>query len=187
MADNIEYVMIYQKSGLPIFSKCFSDFCMLNAKEPALLSGFLTALESFSLELVGKERDNTLESITMGNTTMKFKKTLPTGHSIVLGVKKDNKKMVEEVFDAIAKLIEKEYKNQDWSTITEDFGEEFEPLLYEKVLVPILNHYGGFHDQCKLGENCAIKTIAQPTKKSSIWARIRGNYQILKEKMKKKM
>ena len=58
----IEYLMIYQPNGLPIFSKCFGGFCQLNAKDDALLSGFLHALETFPSLIGGEE----LNQLTLG-------------------------------------------------------------------------------------------------------------------------
>jgi hypothetical protein len=42
----LEYLMVYTSSGLPIYSKCYGTFCKTAFKEPELLSGFLSALET---------------------------------------------------------------------------------------------------------------------------------------------
>ncbi len=76
----LSYLLVYRDSGLPIYSKCFSGFCGVAMKEPALLTGFLTAIQSFSLEFVcPSTRDpGSLEAITMGETIMRFSTTKPS-------------------------------------------------------------------------------------------------------------
>lgn len=48
----LEYILIYQESGLPIYSKCYSTMCGFLAKDSALLAGFLSALENFVIEMM---------------------------------------------------------------------------------------------------------------------------------------
>ena len=38
----LEYLIVFQQSGLPIFSKCFGDFCGVLLVDETLLSGFLS-------------------------------------------------------------------------------------------------------------------------------------------------
>ncbi len=67
----LEYIIIYQDSGLPIYSKCFSSLCGFLAKDSALLSGFLSAIESFVTEMIGTNNTNDcLKSLEMKNSIM---------------------------------------------------------------------------------------------------------------------
>jgi hypothetical protein len=176
---NLEYLMIYQQSGLPIFSKCFKGFCALSAQEPALLSGFLTALQSFSNQ-VTQSSTSSLEAVKMGPTVMRFSQVLPSGHNIVIGLTEDSPTMAKEIFDGIQGFILREYHDTNWMVITTDFGEEFGRKLIEQVLSPLFHTKGGFEDTCPLGESCAMKAIpSDPQERLSIWGRLKKNYRRL--------
>ena len=74
----LEYIVIYQDSGLPIYSKCYSGFCGLLAKKDALFSGFLSALENFTKEMIGNTKENeSLQAIEMQDSIMRFYRTFP--------------------------------------------------------------------------------------------------------------
>ncbi|MHA1228857.1 MAG: hypothetical protein ACTSPV_19200 [Candidatus Hodarchaeales archaeon] len=181
----LEYLMLYRRSGLPIYSKCYQGFCKVNAQDPALLSGFLSALETFSLNISGTN-DTKLEAIKMGNTIMRFSRTLPKGHSIVVGLSEDNEKLANDIFNAVSDLLEKRFKDVDWDLVTTDFSKEFEKALLEDVLIPELHDYGGFEDNCPLGDKCPMKTLPHyAQQKKSIWSNIKSTYQGLWSRMKK--
>jgi hypothetical protein len=66
MMNLLKYIVIYQDSGIPIFSKCYSGFCGLIARNNTLLSGFLSALENFIKEMIGNTDENEcLEAVEM--------------------------------------------------------------------------------------------------------------------------
>ncbi len=174
---NLEYLMIYQASGLPIFSKCFKGFCSLNVKDPMLLSGFLTALQTFSTQLTpnGSDTESSLEAMKIGPTVMRFSKVLPSGHNVVLGLSEDSPSIARDIFDGIETFIRTDYADTNWAIIDTRFGEEFGESLVAKVLAPLFHTKGGWADTCPLGDACAMKTL--PTvKKISIWKAIKEKY-----------
>ncbi|MHA2109276.1 MAG: hypothetical protein ACW99R_16340, partial [Candidatus Hodarchaeales archaeon] len=116
---NLEYLMVYQASGLPIFSKCFKGFCTLNAKDPMLLSGFLTALQSFGAQITndGSGSSSSLEAVKIGPTVMRFSKVLPSGHNVVIGLSEDSPSMARDIFDGIDTFIRNEYADTNWTII----------------------------------------------------------------------
>ncbi|MFX0183944.1 MAG: hypothetical protein ACFE95_12745 [Candidatus Hodarchaeota archaeon] len=184
--SDLDYLMIYLDSGIPIYSKCYSGICGIAAKDPALLTGFLTALENFATEFFSesKNEDNSpLEAITMGKTILRFKKTLPTGHSLALGLKKDDLKLANDIFDAVESLLEEKYRYQNWDLIDENFGKEFEQALLNEALMPALHMHGGFEDNCPKGDNCPMKT--SPTQKKTIWTILKEKYQKIWSRMKR--
>ncbi len=83
----LEYLMVYTQAGFPIYSRCYGDFCKTAFKNPELLSGFLSALETIPLTLGDGLK---LDAIQMGPTQMRFAKTTPSGHSIVVGLSDDD-------------------------------------------------------------------------------------------------
>lgn len=177
----LEYLLIYQPSGLPIWSKCFGNTCMQAMKEPMLLTGFLAALETFSTEI---DSDSKLEAIKMGKTIMNFKRTLPSGNSIVIGADKEDIKMVNSVFDALQTLLETNYKDTNFDMLdTEIFSKQFESDLLNNTLLNALHNHGGFTDTCTGGDNCLMKTTPIQAKKRKIWNAIKDTYSKMKEKM----
>ncbi|MHA1978473.1 MAG: hypothetical protein ACW98F_15080 [Candidatus Hodarchaeales archaeon] len=183
---NLEYLMIYQASGLPIFSKCFKGFCSLNAKDPIMLSGFLTALQSFSSQMIGDggETSSTLEAVKIGPTVMRFSKVLPSGHNIVIGLSEDSPSMAKEIFDEIDSFIRENYADTKWAFIDTTFGETFGDMLIKNVLAPLFHTKGGWADTCPLGDACAMKALpVEPTQeKVSIWGAIKKKYRSLWKK-----
>ncbi|TFG33709.1 hypothetical protein EU527_07030 [Candidatus Thorarchaeota archaeon] len=182
MAD-LEYLMVYTESGLPIYSKCFGTFCKTAFKNPELLSGFLSALQTLPLTI---STDLSLDSVRMGPTEMRFSRTTPSGHTIVAGLHEDNKEVAVKVFDEVSKILGSErFVNIDWSFISSDIMEEFETQLLKSALVDALHDHGGFEDQCPLGDNCPIHTNAlqYKTKRVKVWEMIKGKYASMKAKM----
>ncbi|MFW9854697.1 MAG: hypothetical protein ACFFFG_06535 [Candidatus Thorarchaeota archaeon] len=183
----VSYLLVYRKSGLPIYSKCFSGFCGIAMKEPSLLTGFLTAVQSFSTELVSSDSSNSgnLEAITMGETIMRFNTTTPSGHRIVVGLREDKPKVAEEIFKAVSHVLETKYSDQNWDLIRDaEFNHEFENALHEDALTPALLNVGGFHDNCPMGDNCLFRTLpTESSQKKSIWQLIKTKIQFMRDKL----
>ncbi|MHA2389090.1 MAG: hypothetical protein ACXACW_10250 [Candidatus Hodarchaeales archaeon] len=183
---NLEYLMVYQASGLPIFSKCFKGFCTLNAKDPMLLSGFLTALQSFGAQITndGSGSSSSLEAVKIGPTVMRFSKVLPSGHNVVIGLSEDSPSMARDIFDGIDTFIRNEYADTNWTIIDTIFGEKFGELLVNNVLAPLFHNKGGWEDTCPLGDACAMKAlpVESTEEKISIWGAIKERYRSLWKK-----
>lgn len=178
----IEYLMIYQPSGLPIFSKCFGGFCKAAVTDDILLSGFLSALEIFPPAIGG----GSLKAVDMGETQFIFRKTHPSGISVVVGLtEKADRQVAQEVFNEIQSLLEDKYSNIKWDEIIQEAFEEFRKDLYENTLVRVLHKYGAFEDRCPRGVRCLMHTKATDTDKRSIWGRFRGVYNKIRSMMKK--
>ncbi|TFG07083.1 hypothetical protein EU522_01055 [Candidatus Thorarchaeota archaeon] len=177
----LDYLLVYTQAGLPIYSKCFGTFCKAAFQNPELLSGFLSAIETIPASL---QSDLSLESIKMGNTEMRFSKTTPDGHSIVVGLTEDSPEVAEKIFSGVSKtMAEARFRNVDWSIITQDLMEDFKDELLNHTLVDVLHEYGGFEDQCPLGDKCPIHTNAVISRRQRIWSAIRITYSKMKEKM----
>jgi hypothetical protein len=179
----LEYLMVYTEAGLPIYSKCYGSFCKTAFKNPELLSGFLSAIQTLPMTI---STDLTLESIKMGPTEMKFSRTVPTGHSVVIGVGEDAPDVADKVFEAVADILTTDqFRNVDWSVISSDIMDAFEEELLENSLVEALKEHGGFEDQCPLGDKCPIHTTAiqYKTRRGKVWSMIKGKYEALRRKM----
>lgn len=176
--------MIYTKGGLPIYSKCYGMFCKTAFKEPELLAGLLSAIETIPQTIGG---GLSLDVIKMGPTQMRFSKTTPSGHSIVIGLSEDNQEIAEKIFSAVSDILGKdEFANADWGLISKEIMAAFEEELLSNSLVNALHDHGGFADQCPLGDQCPIHTNAFASRRTIIWIAIKGKYAALKERMAQK-
>ncbi|UCH04476.1 MAG: hypothetical protein JSW05_13080 [Candidatus Thorarchaeota archaeon] len=177
----LEYLLIYTQSGLPIYSKCYGTFCRAAFKNPELLTGFLSAVETIPLTI---SSDFSLQSVKMGNSEMRFTKTTPGGHSVVIGLGEDAPDVANEVFSAVSETLASErFVNQDWSIISAELMASFEDELLKSSLPRALHDYGGFEDQCSMGDQCLIHTNASQSRAQRIWGAIKDKYAVLKKKM----
>jgi hypothetical protein len=179
----LEYLLVYTEAGLPIYSKCFGSFCKTAFQNPELLSGFLSALQTLPLTI---SPDLSLESVKMGPTEMRFSRTTPSGHSIVVGLGVDSRKLAETIFDSISAILESEtFAKVDWNVISSDIMEAFENKLLRSALVDALHDEGGFKDQCPLGDKCPIHTNAfqYRNRRERIWEAIKEKYAAMRAKM----
>jgi hypothetical protein len=177
----LEYLLIYTQSGLPIYSKCYGTFCKTAFKQPELLTGFLSAIETIPLTLAG---GMSLQSVKMGTTEMKFSKTTPGGHSVVIGLSEDAPEVANEVFEAVSKALAAErFRDVDWTHISTELMEAFQAELLNNTLPEAMHDYGGFEDRCTLGAMCPIHTTATKSRASRIWGSIKGKYAAMKQRM----
>ena len=177
----LEYLLVYTQSGLPIYSKCYGTFCKKAFKQPELLTGFLSAIETIPLTL---SNGMSLQSVKMGETEMKFSKTTPAGHSVVIGISEDAQDVANEVFAAVSRTLRLEkFKDADWDHISSDIMEAFEHELLNNALPGAMLEHGGFEDSCTLGDMCPIHTNAEKSRASRIWGAIKGKYTALKQRM----
>lgn len=182
----LEYLMVYTESGLPIYSKCYGTFCKTAFKNPELLSGFLSALQTLPLTL---SSELSLDAVTMGPTQMRFSKSTPGGQSIVVGLGEDKPEVAEIIFKAVSGILASEqFLTVDWSFITSDLMNAFEEKLLQSTLVDALHDYGGFEDKCSLGDQCPIHTNAllYKTRREKVWGLIKGKYAAMRERMRGK-
>lgn len=173
--------MVYTESGLPIYSKCYGNFCKTAFKEPELLSGFLSAIETIPPTLGS---GLSLESIQMGPTQMRFSKTTPAGQSVVIGLSENKPEVAEAVFQAVNDVLSRpRFQDVEWTHVTGKAMNDFENELLNDALPEALHSHGGFSDQCPLGDQCPIHTTAYESTRSKIWGAIKGKYAALKRKM----
>ncbi len=177
----LEYLMIYTTAGLPIYSKCYGTFCKAAFANPELLTGLLSAIETIPPTL---SEGLFLQAVKMGSTDMRFSKTFPGNHTIVVGLSADVPEMADVVFEAVNKALQTEpFKSIDWSLITGEDTKKLEAYLINKVLPEALHDYGGFKDECPLGDQCPLHTVGPTSTRQKIWGVFREKYRMLREKM----
>ena len=135
----IEYLIILQSSGIPIYSKCWGNFCAVLTVDDTLLSGFLSAITSMPKML--NQSNSTLSSVEMGFSKLLFGYTSPSGHIIVGGFRREeiNDKSLIEVnkfFTQIENFLETNYQNTKWHLMSDEAEKAFEEKLLFSVVYP---------------------------------------------------
>ena len=88
-----------------------------------------------------------LESVKMGSTEMRFSKTTPTGHSVVIGLGEDSPDIAEDIYREVSKILAGDrFANVDWTYMTSELMDAFEKELLETALVDAMHDHGGFTD-----------------------------------------
>lgn len=175
--------MVYTEAGLPIYSKCYGTFCKTAFKNPELLSGFLSALQTLPLTM---SSEMSLDSVRMGPTEMRFSRTTPTRHTIVVGLGEDSADLANKIFDAVAGVLAMDkFATLDWTMISSDMMNDFKEELLKTALVDALHEHGGFEDKCELGDQCPLHTNASQntTRRGKIWSLVKDKYASMRAKM----
>ena len=193
----LEYFIIFQKSGLPIFSKCFGDFCQVLLVDDIILSGFLSALTTMPA-MFGKDR-NKLNAVEIGYTKLLFNHTTPSGHTICLGfkfeeevVKKDER--IDELFKKIEFFIEETHKNVNWPITPKTQILKIENELIDTIITPwvkIDEHYKTHGPNCTMSvESDLYRGENDSGMKEPIWKRLKEAFanrrQMLKDQLSEK-
>ena len=134
----LEYFIILQKSGLPIYSKCWGTFCSVLSVDDALLSGFLSAITTMPQMLI---QSTNLNAVEMGFSKLLFNYTTPTGKIIIGGFRREeitNKSMkkINDFFVQLSNFLENDYKDTSWDFLTDDEKIDFEKDLLNKIILP---------------------------------------------------
>jgi len=147
----LEYFIVFQKSGLPIFSKCFGDFCAILLVDDLVLTGFLSALTSMPA-MFGTNTE--LDAIEIGYSKLHFNYTTPSGHTICLGFKNEKglskrSDLIDDLFKKITDFVEVKHKDKEWAILK---AAEIRAIEYELintvitpccVIDPIYKDHGG--------------------------------------------
>lgn len=149
----LEYLIILQQSGLPIYSKCWGNFCSVLVVDDTLLSGFLSAITSMPKML---NQNTELSAIEMGFSKLLFNYTTPTGHIICGGFRREeiNDKVMPEIngfFSQISDFLEQDYKNTKWQNVSDETMKEFENTLLTTIVEPWFHTVSSEHhsdDMC---------------------------------------
>jgi hypothetical protein len=175
----LEYLIVFQNTGVPIYSSCYAGFCANNAYDDSLLTGFLSALTSMPAVL-GKH-DDALHSVELGYTKLNFSHTTPSGHVICAGVEKTTivpehtQHEVEELISKINDLLEGEYKQTNWAMVSQEDRASFEHTMKHGVIEPTLAIFQD-KDVCK-HHGCPLDTDQLVNDEDiPIWEKVEQNY-----------
>ncbi|MFW9780197.1 MAG: hypothetical protein ACFFE8_15215 [Candidatus Heimdallarchaeota archaeon] len=167
MPATLRFILIYREDGIPIYAKCYTEFCSSLFTDTARLTSFLSSLEIMSRKVSGNQP---ISSMLMGNITIKFFKSLPSCHSVVLGLESHNEELFDGLFQAISILLEQKYPDKDWSIVDRAFNAEFSSSIVKNALMPVFHGFEITHDECELGTACPLYIIGSLNKgDKSIW------------------
>ena len=180
----LDFLVIFHKDGLPIYSRCYSEVCSIFIKNNVLLSGFLSAIVSFP-EALG-ENKNDLKSIKLGKTDMYFSYGSGNDLVYVVGVKNDKinnfqKELIDFSMSELNKIFLK-YSVKNWSVIPD----EIYAILEESINSKVVNHWfktTNTHDSCPAGDNCPFHTVSKHgRRKLRIWDSFKQVYSKIRER-----
>lgn len=175
MTDKLRFLLIYREDGIPIFTKCYSNFCSHLFDDSARLTTFLSFLEIMGRKISGGQP---VSSIQMGDITVKFTKSLPSCHSIVFGIESQNEELFNALFQSVSILLEIKYPDKDWSIVERAFNEEFGKSIVKNALLPAFHGFDVTHGECDLKEECPLHIINTSEREDkTIWARLRETAQ----------
>ena len=182
---NLEYLIIFQQSGLPVYSKCYGGFCSTLNRDETLLSGFLAALSELP-KMFGQE--TSIQSIDMGSSKLAFSRTKSNNFIICIGyplaeVSSENTHLVQRLFLDIEHILEEYIKNTKVNDMSDTESNRIENALLNKILNPWfkITHT---NDSCPLGDNCPLMVTKKTEgRKVKIWNKLKDVYGSIKVRM----
>jgi hypothetical protein len=180
----LDFLIIFNQSGLSIYSKCFSDICSVFIKNDLLLSGFLSAITTFPQSLGYTDKD--LKSLDLGKSRMYFSYSRNSNVVFVIGINKDSiqfnkSRLIDTSMNELQLIFNENFKDNDWSVTKEEVYYELEKEINEKIV----NHWfreTKSHNNCPLGDNCPFDVASkQGRRKSSFWSSLKNLYNSFKE------
>ncbi|MCY3414545.1 MAG: hypothetical protein INQ03_23050 [Candidatus Heimdallarchaeota archaeon] len=189
---NLDYLLIYQADGIPVYSRCFGHFCNSLMRDDILFSAFLSALSIYadaggdsdftSIDFEGQDLninlslDGLISTLDIGKTRLIFFKEQKKDLFYVAGfpLKKFDlefkRDYINNLFDDLEVFFDNEYTNIDWSSLVGAEFEEFEENLLQKVIYPWMKENKSPHS-CMMGENCPMRVAltGELNEKTTIW------------------
>lgn len=190
---NLEYLIIFKKDGIPIYSRCFGHFCGVLMRDNVILSGFLAALTAVgkdhlgeSIQFEGKEmklefsKDGNLNNLIVGDTRLYFFYVQIDDYYIAAGFPAtsfdttDEKsfQIVDNLLEKISVFLNKNYKDQNWQIISNNDFMIFENKFLTDTIYPWMKKYKSSHT-CMMGKNCALRAAMQQSKGETLIEKIR--------------
>ncbi|UCG01487.1 MAG: hypothetical protein JSW11_17950 [Candidatus Heimdallarchaeota archaeon] len=135
---SLEYVIICQNSGQPIYAKCWGNVCGMLGKKDELMTAFLAALST--MPTMFAESDNQLHNMSIGSLKLMFCHT-ESQNIISLAFPENNvnentMEIIEALFEDIEQFLNKDYQETPWDRLNDPKVQLFEKELLKKVIHP---------------------------------------------------
>jgi peroxiredoxin Q/BCP len=176
---NLEYLIIYEDSGQPIYSRCWGNVCGLLGKKDELMSAFLAAVST--MPGMFAESDKKVHSMSIGSLKLLF---FYTKFDDVIcaafkegDVTAESMEIISDLFDGVSHLLDEEYQDAPWDRLNHPKVQAFEKELLSKIIYPWF-HIASPIDGRSHDEDCPLcmPTILSMDKKLPIWGRIKNTY-----------
>ncbi|MFX1283696.1 MAG: hypothetical protein ACFFB5_08575 [Promethearchaeota archaeon] len=154
---HLEYIIICQNSGQPIYTKCWGNVCGMLGKKDELMTAFLAAIST--MPRMFAESDRKVHSMSIGSLELLFSYT-ESENIICLAfpmrdVNKNTMGIVNNLFKDISQLLDEDFSKTPWDRLNDPKVLLFEKELLKKAIHPwfhlVLANNGAKHE-----ENCPI-------------------------------
>ncbi|MFX0124022.1 MAG: hypothetical protein ACFFAE_10310 [Candidatus Hodarchaeota archaeon] len=154
---SLEYIIICQNSGKPIYAKCWGNVCGMLGKKDELMTAFLAAVST--MPGMFAESDKKVQNMSIGSLKLLFCYTkleniiclaFPEDH-----VNNNTMKAINGLFQKITQLIDEDFQETPWDRLNDSKVKAFEKELLNKVIHPwFYDVYPDGEDNHE--ENCPI-------------------------------
>lgn len=130
--ENLEYMIIFHRNGLPIFSKNFSKDSNMSIEKNNLLAGFLSAITTFPLAIGYNNKD--LKSLYIAKSKLSFRYT-KNDIVIVIAIKNDERMnnadfcFIDLLLNDMQLFVENEFKDENWELVKIEIRKKFNDQL----------------------------------------------------------
>jgi peroxiredoxin Q/BCP len=176
---NLEYLMIYEDSGQPIYSRCWGNVCGLLGKKDELLTAFLAAVST--MPGMFAESGTRVHSMSIGSLRLLFFYTKEDNVICAAFQEKDvnteTMEIINTLFDEISQLLDEEFRDAPWEKLNDPLVQAFEKKLLSNIIYPWFHVAspidGSSHDaDCPL----CMPSLLSTDKKLPLWGRIENSY-----------
>jgi len=154
---SLEYVIICQDSGQPIYTKCWGNVCGMLGRKDELMTAFLAAVST--MPRMFAESDKKVQSMSMGSLKLLFCYT-KSGNIICLAfpekdINKNAMEVINKLFQEITDLLDEDFQETPWDRLNDPKVKSFEKELLKKIIHPWFYNIYPANDE-KHEKNCPI-------------------------------
>ncbi|UCG01488.1 MAG: peroxiredoxin [Candidatus Heimdallarchaeota archaeon] len=176
---NLEYLIIYEDSGQPIYSRCWGTVCGLLGKKDELLTAFLAAVST--MPGMFAESDTKVHSMGIGSLKLLFFYT--KSENVICAAFKEGEinneamETINTLFNSISYLLDEKYQETPWDRLNDPKVQAFEKELLSKIIYPWF-HVASPADGSSHEDDCplCLPTITTSNKELPVWGRIKNSY-----------
>ncbi|MFX0013028.1 MAG: peroxiredoxin [Promethearchaeota archaeon] len=134
----LEYLIIYQDSGQPIYSRCWGNVCGMLGKKDELLTAFLAAVST--MPGMFAESETKVQSMSIGSLKLLFYYT--RSENIICAafrerdVDTEAMKVINNLFKGVSQLLDEKYQETPWERLNDPKVRAFEKELHSNVIYP---------------------------------------------------
>ncbi|MFW9905421.1 MAG: peroxiredoxin family protein [Candidatus Thorarchaeota archaeon] len=176
---NLEYLIIYEDSGQPIYSRCWGNVCGMLGKKDELLTAFLAAVST--MPGMFAESNTKVHSMSIGSLKLLFFYTEVDNVICAAFKEKDvdteTMEIIETLFEGISELLDEEFRDAPWDKLNDPLVQAFEKKLLSNIIYPWF-HVASPIDGSPHDADCPLcmPSLLSNDKKLPFWGRIRNSY-----------